>query len=223
LTPFPAPLFTNALLIPTGYGTDGFRPDEAPRPLERATNAGFLIVTIEFDCQGPEQFEENMIWIRSPDGDGDFARSPFAELGRDLQRVKEYRGFSIAFSGNRSLHFHFVFSTEHLQNVPSGAVAGDRLADFREGVDELAELVKEELKADPPPGRADRVKLVFWDGTGLCLLAERLEGGKFRWSPSRTASRGGGAIGALIDGLDWPRVHARRVVDREGAENCRAT
>ena len=131
LKPFPAPLFTNALLIPAGYGADGFRPDEAPRPLERATNAGFLIVTIEFDCQGPEQFEENLIWIRSPDGDGDFARSPFAGLDRDLQKAKEYRGFSIVFSGNRSLHFHFIFSTEHLHNVPSGAAAGDRLADFR--------------------------------------------------------------------------------------------
>jgi hypothetical protein len=131
LKPFPAPLFTNALLIPAGYGADGFRPDEAPRPLERATSAGFLIVTIEFDCQGPEQFEENLIWIRSPDGDGDFARSPFAGLDRDLQKAKEYRGFSIVFSGNRSLHFHFIFSTEHLHNVPSGAAAGDRLADFR--------------------------------------------------------------------------------------------
>ena len=29
--------------------------------------------------------------------------------------------------------------------------------------------------------RADRVKLIFWDGTGLCLLCKRLEDGKFRW------------------------------------------
>jgi hypothetical protein len=44
-------------------------------------------------------------------------------------------------------------------------------------------------RADPFSGvifcfrakRADRVKLIFWDGTGLCLFAKRLEGGKFRW------------------------------------------
>ncbi|MGY3033856.1 transposase [Bradyrhizobium sp. USDA 4354] len=29
--------------------------------------------------------------------------------------------------------------------------------------------------------RAERVKLVFWDGTGLCLFVKRLEDGIFRW------------------------------------------
>jgi hypothetical protein len=131
LVPFPATLFTNALLIPAGYGAAGFRPDRAPRPLDRATNIGFLVVTIEFDCRRPEQFEENLTWTRSRNGDGDFFGSPFAELDREFRRVKEYRGFSIVFSGNKSLHFHFVFSTEHLLNVPCGAVAEDRLQDFR--------------------------------------------------------------------------------------------
>ena len=47
--------------------------------------------------------------------------------------------------------------------------------DFRKGMDGLAALVKEQLRADPFSGvvyvfrakRADRVKLVWWDGTGL--------------------------------------------------------
>ena len=93
--------------------------------------------------------------------------------------------------------------------------------DFRKGMDGLAALVQEELRADPFSGviyvfrakRADRVKLLFWDGTGVCLLAKRLEGSKFRWpriedgvmrlSPAQ--------LSALLEGLDWARVHARRV------------
>jgi transposase len=96
-----------------------------------------------------------------------------------------------------------------------------RPVDFRKGMDGLAALVQEELKADPFSGviyvfrakRADRVKLLFWDGTGVCLLAKRLEGSKFRWpriedgvmrlSPAQ--------LSALLEGLDWSRVHARRV------------
>jgi transposase len=61
--------------------------------------------------------------------------------------------------------------------------------DFRKGAEGLAALVREEMKADPFSGavyvfrakRTDRVKLVFWDGTGVCLFAKRLEDGEFRW------------------------------------------
>jgi transposase len=41
--------------------------------------------------------------------------------------------------------------------------------------------------------RADRVKLIWSDGAGLCLLAKRLEDGKFRYplgQRSSTASKG---------------------------------
>ena len=61
--------------------------------------------------------------------------------------------------------------------------------DFRKGAEGLAALVREQMHADPFSGavyvfrakRADRVKLVYWDGTGVCLFAKRLEDGKFRW------------------------------------------
>ncbi len=94
--------------------------------------------------------------------------------------------------------------------------------DFRKGMDGLAAIVQSEFKCEPFSGviyvfrakRADRVKLLFWDGTGVCLLAKRLEGGKFRWpriedgvmrlSPAQ--------LSALLEGLDWSRVHARRVM-----------
>jgi transposase len=93
--------------------------------------------------------------------------------------------------------------------------------DFRKGMDGLAAYVQEALKTDPFSGvvyvfrakRTDRVKLLFWDQTGLCLMTKRLEDGKFRWpkvedgvmrlSPAQ--------LSALLEGLDWARVHARRV------------
>ncbi len=97
-----------------------------------------------------------------------------------------------------------------------------RPVDFRKGMDGLAALVRETMQADPFSGtiyvfrakRADRVKLIFWDGSGVCLLAKRLEKGTFRWP--RIAD---GAIhlsaaqfSALMEGLDWRRVHEAKEV-----------
>jgi transposase len=75
---------------------------------------------------------------------------------------------------------------------PTGAVrvmVATKPVDFREGAEGLAALVREEMKADPFSGalyvfrgkRADRVMLIYWDGTGVCLFAKRLEDGKFQW------------------------------------------
>ena len=75
---------------------------------------------------------------------------------------------------------------------PTGTVrvmVATKPVDFRKGVEGLAALVRETMGADPFSGavyvfrakRADRVKLIFWDGTGMC------------WWPSgwRTASSAG--------------------------------
>jgi transposase len=108
---------------------------------------------------------------------------------------------------------------------PTGAVRvmmATRPVDFRKGVDGLAALVRDTMGADPFSGavyvfrakRADRVKLVFWDGTGVVLVAKRLEEGAFRWPRIEdgvvrlTAAQ----IAALLEGLDWTRVHAAREV-----------
>ena len=91
----------------------------------------------------------------------------------------------------------------------------------RKGFDSLAVLVQEVLKKDPFSGvifcfrvkRADRVKLIFWDGTGLCLFAKRLEGGKFRWPriEDGVMRLSAAQLAALIEGLDWMRVRTRLV------------
>ncbi len=57
--------------------------------------------------------------------------------------------------------------------------------------DSLAALVREQLKHDPFSGRidifrskrADRLKILAWDGSGLVLLWKRPEHGAFRWPP----------------------------------------
>lgn len=97
-----------------------------------------------------------------------------------------------------------------------------RPVDFRKGAEGLAALVRDEMKANPFSGavyvfrakRADRIKLLFWDGTGVCLFAKRLEDGKFRWPKIEdgvirlTAAQ----LSALLEGLDWRRVHEAKEV-----------
>src|SRR5256885_16527171 len=97
-------------------------------------------------------------------------------------------------------------------------LAASKPVDFRKGADGLAALVREALGEDPLSGtifvfrckRADRVKILAWDGSGLVLFWKRLEHGASRWPPlsygmtRRTASQ----LAALVDGVDWSRLCA---------------
>nr|WP_245328063.1 IS66 family insertion sequence element accessory protein TnpB [Xanthobacter flavus] len=98
--------------------------------------------------------------------------------------------------------------------------------DFRNGAEGLAALVRETMGADPFSGtvyvfrakRADRVKLVFWDGTGVVLVAKRLEDGEFRWPKIEdgTLQLTSTQLQALLEGLDWRRVHEAQRYDDTG-------
>ena len=90
--------------------------------------------------------------------------------------------------------------------------------DFRKGHDGLAALAQSVLKEDPFTGtvfvfrakRADRLKMLFWDGTGLVMACKRLEDTTFTWPAIRdgvmTLNRA--QFEALFAGLDWRRVKA---------------
>ena len=103
----------------------------------------------------------------------------------------------------------------------TAVVVATRPVDFRKGHDALAALVEHELGLDPYSGvvvvfrsqRADRVKVLWWDGTGLVLASKRLEQGRFAWPSVRDGvmrlSRA--QFEALFEGLDWRRVWVPRV------------
>ena len=60
--------------------------------------------------------------------------------------------------------------------------------------------------------RADRMKLIFWDGTDVVLVAKRLENGKFSWPAidNGVMRLSAAQLQALLEGLDWRRVHEAR-------------
>ena len=89
--------------------------------------------------------------------------------------------------------------------------------DMRKGFDGLAVVVQEVLKKDPFSGhlfafrgrKADIVKILFWDGNGLCLFTKRLQQGRFIWptvcEPGGTLTLTTAQLAMLIEGLDWER------------------
>ena len=92
--------------------------------------------------------------------------------------------------------------------------------DFRKGHDGLAAITQQVLGVDPFCGaafvfrskRGDRVKVLFWDGSGIVMIYKRLEQGGFAWPKV-----GDGVMRlsrvqfeALFAGLDWRRIHAPR-------------
>jgi len=68
-------------------------------------------------------------------------------------------------------------------------------------------------------GRADRVKILVWDGSGLVLVWKQLEGGAFRWPPvvDGVLRLTPVEFAALFDGLDWSRVQSTRRIPTPSA------
>ncbi len=105
--------------------------------------------------------------------------------------------------------------------IPSDRVrilVATKPVDFRKGHDGLAALVQSALKEDLFTGavfvvrskRMDRLKLLFWDGTGLVMAYKRLEESGFVWPPvtDGVMSLNRAQFEALFAGLDWRKVKA---------------
>ena len=84
--------------------------------------------------------------------------------------------------------------------------------DLRGSFNRLHALVSEVLRQDPLSGhlfcftnrRGNRLKVLYWDGSGLWVCAKRLEKSKFQWPKHEEASLSlrGEEFVALISGLE---------------------
>jgi|SRR5580692_11923988 transposase len=100
--------------------------------------------------------------------------------------------------------------------------------DMRKGFNGLEGLVRERLACDPTSGhiflfsnaRRDRLKLIFFDGTGLWVCAKRMERGRLRWPEGDESkvllSREEFAL--LIGGIDLSQTRERKWYRRALAE-----
>ncbi len=89
------------------------------------------------------------------------------------------------------------------------------VTDMRKGMDGLAALVQTALSENPFSGhifvfrgrRGDLVKLLWFDGDGLCLFAKRLERGRFVWpqADSGSVALSAAQLSMLLEGIDWRR------------------
>lgn len=100
--------------------------------------------------------------------------------------------------------------------------------DFRKGHDGLTALVQNHLRKKPFDGavyvfrakRADRLKLIYWDGSGLVMAYKRLEDNTFKWPAIKDGvlRLDPAQFEALFAGLDWRRVTALEVLPPTAAE-----
>jgi transposase len=89
------------------------------------------------------------------------------------------------------------------------------VTDLRRGFVGLSALVQTTLEQDPFSGhvfvfrgrRGDLIKLLWFDGDGLCLFAKRLERGRFIWPKAETGPVGltRAQLSMLLEGIDWRR------------------
>jgi transposase len=89
------------------------------------------------------------------------------------------------------------------------------VTDLRRGFTGLSALVQTKLEQTPFSGhvfvfrgrRGDLIKVLWFDGDGLCLFSKRLEQGRFVWlqASSGTVALTRAQLSMLLEGIDWRR------------------
>lgn len=95
---------------------------------------------------------------------------------------------------------------------------GNKAFDFRKGHDSLGSLMKNDLHKNPFTGtvivfrsrKADRLKLIYWDSTGIVLAYNRLKAHTFSWPEIQVTlmSLNHAQFGTLFAKRDWRRIRA---------------
>lgn len=97
------------------------------------------------------------------------------------------------------------------------------VTDMRKSFDTLAAVVREQLQKNPLSGdlfvfanrRKNRIKVLYWDGSGLWVMAKRLEEGTFAWpnvAPpgSKSVTMTTAELSLLLSGIDLASTRKRR-------------
>ncbi len=87
------------------------------------------------------------------------------------------------------------------------------VTDMRKAFDGLAKIVEDDLRRNILDGEIvlfcnrarNRIKGIYWDGSGLCLFSKRLEGGRFAWPQSAGEAQEitPAELAMLLEGIDF--------------------
>ena len=107
--------------------------------------------------------------------------------------------------------------------------------DMRKGFEGLYGLARGRLQCDPlsghvflfPNAQRNRLKILFWDGSGLWVCAKRLEKGRFRW-PNATGEEAKVTLSheelaLLLGGIDLVQTKRRKWFRRVSQEQRTST
>jgi len=116
-----------------------------------------------------------------------------------------------------------IFPSNHVR-----ILVATKPVDFRKGHNGLAALVSNVMGHNPFDGtvfvfrskRLDRLKLLYWDGSGLVMAYKRLEDHKFAWPLIKDGVMrlDPAQFEALFSGLDWRRIIATDTLSPKGIE-----